>query len=112
MSRICYQVLATLPDDRTAREYIQWLQGGHVDAVVAGGAGSSMIVRLTDDLPPSHPGAPAAGSTRVLTQYVFDTRQSFDHYLTNVAPGLRADGLARFGPGRGVRFDRIVGDIV
>ena len=28
------------------------------------------------------------------------------------APGLRAEGLARFGPERGVRFERRVGEIV
>ncbi len=98
--RILYTVTATLPDEPTAAEYIAWLEDGHVDQVVAAGAHSGMIVRLE--------GAPA----RVQTQYVFSTRETFDRYVQRDAPALRADGLKRFPPERGIVFSREIGEIL
>lgn len=103
--RICYQVVATLPDEATAREYVAWLEDGHVDQVVAAGAHSAMIVRLDAD------GVNGA-KPRVMTQYVFSTREVFERYVAVHAPALRADGLKRFGPERGVSFQRLQGVVV
>lgn len=102
MSAIVYTVTATLPDHPTAEGYLDWLRDGHVDAVVAAGAHSAMIVRLTD---PPEP-------IRVETRYVFPTRQAFDDYLIHHAPALRAAGAERFGPETGVCFTRTVGEVV
>ena len=103
MMRICYMVIATLPDAAIEREYVSWLEDGHVDAVISGGAHSAMIVRLE----------PAAGEKpRVMTQYVFPTRELFDRYVAHFAPALRADGLKRFPPERGIVFERTIGEIV
>ncbi|MBY0263242.1 MAG: hypothetical protein K2Q20_12920, partial [Phycisphaerales bacterium] len=74
--RICYQVVATLPDEPTARDYIAWLQDGHVDQVLAAGAHAAIIVRLDPD-----PAAPSTTKPRVMTQYIFSTRDTFDRYL-------------------------------
>jgi len=104
MERIAYTVTATLPDEPTARRYIAWLEDGHVDAVIAGGAHSAMIVRLLDE--------PAPGPIRVETRYIFATRELFDRYLAEHAPALRQEGLALFGPGSGVSFSRTVGRVV
>ena len=109
MARIAYTVTATLPDDRVAREYIAWLEDGHVDAVISGGAHSGMIVRL--DPPPPQQGQPDA-PIQVETRYVFATHELFNHYLEHVAPALRADGLRRFGPERGVKYYRRTGSII
>jgi hypothetical protein len=103
MSSTCYMVVATLPSQGVADEYVAWLEDGHVDQVVEGGAHSAMIVRLEPD-PAGHP--------RVMTQYVFPTREVFDHYVSHHAPALRADGLKRFPPERGVRMERMIGTIV
>lgn len=103
MSRICYMVIATLPSAAVANEYVAWLEDGHVDLVIKGGAHSAMIVRLDPD---------AAGKPRVMTQYVFSTREVFDHYVAQHAPALRADGLERFPPERDVRMERMIGTIV
>ena len=102
MTRICYMVVATLPDAATKDEYISWLEDGHVDAVVNHGAHSAMIVKLE----------PAAGKPRVMTQYIFPTRAIFDRYIADFAPALRADGLKRFPPERGIAFERTIGEIV
>ncbi len=103
MSRICYMVIATLPSAAVADEYVSWLEDGHVDQVVKGGAHSAMIVRLDPD---------TAGKPRVMTQYVFSTREVFDHYVARHAPALRAEGLKRFPPERDVRMERLIGTIV
>ncbi|MCW5775324.1 MAG: DUF4286 family protein [Phycisphaeraceae bacterium] len=102
MSAIVYTVTATLPDRPTAERYLEWLKDGHVDAVVAAGAHSAMIVRVTD---PPEP-------IRVETRYIFPTRRAFEEYLADHAPALRADGAERFGPETGVRFTRSVGEAV
>lgn len=102
MSSILYVVSVTLPDEATAREYVAWLEDGHVDEVVAAGAHSGMIVRL-DTAPGERP--------VVETHYVFGTRALFERYEREGAPALRADGLRRFPPERGIVFQRRTGVI-
>lgn len=96
-------VIATLPTPNLADEYVRWLEGGHVDAVINGGAHSAMIVRLEPDRPGESP--------RVMTQYIFATRESFDQYVERHAPALRADGVRQFPPERGITMQRFVGRI-
>jgi hypothetical protein len=103
-TRVLYAVTATLPDKATADEYVAWLEDGHVDAVIAGGAHSAMIVWLDPDANDSH--------IRVETHYVFANRAALEGYLKRHAPRLRAEGLKKFGADRGVRFDRRVGEIL
>ncbi len=103
MNCLCYMVTATLPDERTADEYVGWLESGHIQQVIDAGAQSGAIVRLDPD---------ATGKPRVMSQYAFATRQAFDLYCERHAPALRADGLAKFPPSRGIRFERRVGLIV
>ena len=57
--RICYTVMATIADPKVLREYLDWLQGGHVDQVVIAGAVSGMIVLLDPER-----GAPEATPAR------------------------------------------------
>ena len=102
MSAIAYTVAATFPTPDLAREYVEWLEDGHIDAVVRGGAHSAMIVRLTDPATP----------IRVEVRYIFSNRDVLDAYLAQHAPALRAQGLKRFPPERGVRFERTLGDVV
>jgi hypothetical protein len=107
MARVLYAVTATLPDRATLEEYVAWLEDGHVDHVIKGGAHSAMIVRLD---PQARGGG--AGPFRVETQYVFATRELFEQYEARHAPALRADGLKRFPPARGVTMERRIGEIV
>jgi hypothetical protein len=102
MSAIAYSVIATLPDPATRDEYVAWLEDGHLDAVIKGGAHSAMIVVLDE---PAHP-------LQVETRYIFATRAAFDQYVARHAPALRADGLARFPPSRGVSMERRLGRIM
>lgn len=103
---VAYTVVASLPDRGVTDEYVAWLKDGHVDAVIAHGARSAHIVRLDREGPNEDE------PFRVEVRYVFPTREVFQRYVERHAPGLRADGLKRFGPERGVRFSRTVGEIV
>ncbi len=104
---ICYTVTATISDSATLREYVDWLRNGHVQQVIEGGAESGVVVLLDPD---------GTGRTvqRVVTQYIFASRDAFERYEREHAPALRADGLARFGPqtGRDVVFARTVGVVL
>lgn len=102
MGRIAYTVVATLPSEALARAYVEWLQDGHIDAVVAGGAERGSIVVIEEPASPR----------RVEARYEFASREAFDRYVTEVAPPLRAEGLARFGPEHGVVFERRVGRVL
>ncbi|MBL0926038.1 MAG: DUF4286 family protein [Phycisphaerales bacterium] len=104
MNAVAYTVRAHLPDEATADAYVAWLEDGHVDAVIRGGAHSAMIVRLDADSP--------GGRPCVEVRYVFSTRELLDRYFAEHAPALRAEGLRLFGPDKGVRMERTVGTIV
>jgi hypothetical protein len=107
MAKVWYAVIATLPSPEIADEYVHWLEDGHVDAVLNAGAHSAMIIRF-DRLPGDT--LPDA-ARQVMTQYVFATRELFDRYVEHHAPALRADGLKLFGPERGIKMERRLGEI-
>ena len=48
---------------------------------------------------------------RVMARYVFPSREAFDRYVREVAPALRAEGLAKFGPQTGVLMERSVSEV-
>lgn len=103
MSAIAYTVKATFPDETLRGEYIAWLENGHVEAVIRGGAHSAMILKFETG---------AGGKPAVETRYIFPTREVYERYVREVAPALRADGLSRFGPERGVTMERTVAEVV
>ncbi|GIG62365.1 hypothetical protein Lfu02_67370 [Longispora fulva] len=90
---LVYSVRAVLADADERGRYLDWLLGGHVDAVLAGGALTGEVTALDD------------GS--VESRYTFASRESFAAYETEVAPKLRADGVGRF---PGAVFTRTVGE--
>lgn len=98
MPRVAYTVSAMLPDEGTAREYLDWLLSGHVRGVVRAGALSGSAARIVD--PPS--------PIRVEARYIFANMPAYQAYLLEHAPALRAEGLARFPASRGIRFERSV----
>lgn len=102
MKRIAYTVIATLPDSKTADEYVQWLENGHVDDVIEHGAHSGAIVRMVE------PSAPI----QVETRYIFSTTAMFDRYVKQFSPALRDEGLQKFPPERGVTFERRIGEVI
>jgi hypothetical protein len=101
-----YSVTATLPDKATADRFADWLTGGHIADVIAGGALSGRMIRLDDD-----PGTGAGGGPiRIETQYLFASRKAYDAYAAGPAVALRAEGVAKFGDA-GVAFERRTGPV-
>lgn len=103
MSVIAYTVSAVFSDAAVADEWIQWLRGGHIAEVIAGGASDAEIIEK--DVPPD-----AARAIEV--RYHFPSRERFSAYERERAPRLRAEGLRRFPTERGVTYDRSVGEVV
>jgi len=100
MPEIIYTVTATLPDANLAEEWLAWLRSGHISDVLAGGATSAEIIAL--DQPP----------LTFEVRYRFPDRQAFERYEKEIAPRLRAEGLKRFPPERGISYRRSVGSVL
>ncbi len=103
MPPVVYSVCATLPGEDLARAYIAWPTAGHpshVDQVVAGGASEGTAWREVG----------VDGPPRVMARYVFPSREAFDRYVRDVAPVLRAEGMAKFGSQTGVFMERSVSE--
>jgi hypothetical protein len=107
MSEVAYTVIATLPDEPTLAEYVDWLLDGHIQAVIRGGAVSAEVIG------PSPKGPIGSDMIfRVESRYIFPTREAFETYEAVHAPALRADGSTRFGGRAGISFARSVGEVV
>lgn len=105
---ILYSVTASLPDEPTAQAYIGWLGNGHVEAVLKCGASRGWVVRVLPDDPTPR----ATQPVRVRSSYLFPSRDAYETYVREHAPALRADGLARFGPERGVTMVRELSEVL
>lgn len=108
-----YSVRISLPDAKTAADMLLWLDREHLAAVCAAGALDARVVRLD---PPSSGEGGGEGSggqgVTLVARYRFASRAAFARYEREHAPRLRAEGLARFPPEAGVRYDRSIADIV
>lgn len=98
-----YTVIAEFDDPAVAASWVAWLRDGHLADVLAAGAVDAEVVALEVE-----PGMPAVLEVR----YRFADRASLDRYVEFEAPRLRAEGLAKFPPERGIRYRRSVGEIV
>lgn len=98
-----YTVIGDFEDPAVAAEWVAWLQHGHLDQVLVGGALEAVLVRLA----PS-----AAAPLRFEVRYRFADAAAFAQYERDHAPRLRAEGLAKFPASRGVRMSRSTGEIL
>lgn len=92
-----YTVTAEFDDPAVMGEWIDWLRDGHLAEVIAGGALDAELVQFDG---PAH---------RCAVRYHFRDRAAFERYEREFAPRLRQDGLERFPPERGVRYQRNTG---
>ena len=102
MDPVAYTVTATFARPEVISQYIAWLAEGHTKAVCEWGALSALVV-LPDPVPGELP--------RLEVRYLFPDRETLERYFTHHAPRLRAEGLALFGPGSGVSFQRSTGTV-
>lgn len=101
-----YIVIAVFDSRTVADEWVAWLRDEHLAEVCAAGALDAEVIRCD---------AATGGQsdkTRCEVRYHFPSRQAFDEYARNHAPRLRAEGLKRFPPERGIAYERATGEIV
>lgn len=103
---IAYTVSAIFEDARVAEEWIAWLRHEHLAEVCAAGALDAEVIRM--DPPDS---TPQETRVRCEVRYHFSSREAFDAYVRDHAPRLRAEGLQRFPPERGVTYGRSLGPV-
>jgi hypothetical protein len=99
VSELSYTVAVTFADAALIPEWLGWLRAGHIADVLAGGASAAELVQLD---------APNSFEVR----YTFPSRAVFEHYERAFAPRLRAEGLQRFPPEKGVSYRRTVGMVL
>ena len=98
-----YTLTATFDHTAVADEWIAWLRDEHLAEVLAAGALDAEVIRVDS------PDQPADQPVRCEVRYHFASRQSFAAYERDHASRLRAEGLKRFPPERGVRYERRTG---
>ncbi|MEZ4473254.1 MAG: DUF4286 domain-containing protein [bacterium] len=94
---LIYAVTATLPE-ALVPSYVRWLLDGHIQAVIAGGAAEAWVTQISP--------------TQVESRYLFPSPDILARYERDVAPALRADGIARFAEPHGVTFTRVTGALL
>lgn len=105
---VAYTVRIDFPSAALASDMLAWLVGGHVAEVCAAGALRAEVA-VVDGA--AGDGARSDGARRIECRYLFATRDAFAAYERDHAPRLRADGLRRFPPAAGVRYERSVGEV-
>jgi hypothetical protein len=100
MPEIRYTVASTFPDDTTAQAWLRWLKEGHIADVMRGGATSAEVFHLSEP-PQSYEVA-----------YRFPSMTALEKYLAEFAPALRAEGLQRFPPEKGITTRRQIAEVV
>ena len=99
-SKLTREYQATLPDANLAKEWLDWLRGGHIAELLAGGTTAAEIIAL--DQPP----------LTFEVRYRFSSRQAFDRYEQGFAPRLRDEELKRFPAEKGINYRQSVGEVV
>ena len=102
---VSYTLQVSFEDADVAEEWIDWMRGGHMQALLDHGADRAELVRWTDL-------EAAEGIIRMTARYRFPDRETFDTYLREYAEVLRSDGMKRFPPSRGIIYTRTVGEIL
>ncbi|MFO0596680.1 MAG: hypothetical protein U0228_15290 [Myxococcaceae bacterium] len=93
-----YSVNAKFERPELAKEWVDWLQRGHLQAVIDAGAREAMLVQL--------------GPLEFEARYRFTDEAAFRAYEAGPAVPLRAEGVAKFPPSRGVVMTRSLGPVL
>jgi hypothetical protein len=99
--KVAYTVAVTFSDSALAEAWLAWLRGGHLAAVLAGGAEQAEVVELD-----------STAGRAFEVRYRFASRQAFEAYERDHAPALRAGGLRLFPPEKGIVYRRSTGNVL
>jgi hypothetical protein len=97
--RFLYAVRSRFTNHEVRAEFIAWLSDGHLADVVNAGALDAELVELEAE------GADEPGD--VESRYHFASRAAFEAYAAGPAVALRAEGMAKFPPERGIVMTRV-----
>ena len=99
---IAYTVACNFNEPLVAEEWIAWLREEHLAQVIAAGALDAEVILVEHT---------AGSSGRCEVRYHFADRKSFALYERDHATRLRAEGLKRFPPERGLSYERSLGEV-
>ena len=100
-SLILYTVQCVFTGDPSvADDWVGWLREEHLQDVMAAGANSAELLRMDGD------------QLTYEVRYRFPSREAFDVYERDHAPGLRDEGLSRFPVELGLSYRRSVGELL
>lgn len=102
MTKVRYTVTGTLASKDTLSEYVDWLKGGHIQALVAAGALSAEVDVLETE---------ENENVKVEATYVFPSRESLQAYFDGPAAELREDGKVRWVDTGKISFSRKIAAI-
>jgi hypothetical protein len=103
--RFLYSVRSSFSNHEIRAEFIAWLAGGHLADVVKAGALAAELVEFEPESAPE-PGRTPDAPGDVESRYHFASREAYEAYAAGPAVALRAEGLARFPPSRGIAMTR------
>lgn len=98
-----YRVTAEILAIDYLEEYVEWLKNGHVQAVCDAGATHADVSLLDDD---------DSNLIRVVSAYIFPSREALEAYFKGPAITLREEGVKLFVETGKIRFSRTIGDIL
>jgi len=106
MLMFTYTLSVTFEDAHTGAQWLSWMRDEHLAEVCAAGALDAEVIAADATTAASSPGHP-----RYEVRYHFSSREAFARYERDHAPRLRAAGLKRFAPERGVKYERWTGEV-
>ncbi len=104
-AQFLYSVRSRFTNAATRAEFIGWLAGGHLADVVKAGALDAELVELEPERDGSGD-APGDVPGDVESRYHFASREAYEAYAAGPAVALRAEGMAKFPPERGITMTR------
>lgn len=99
VGQVRYIVSGILQNQEVLTEFLDWLKGGHIQALLDAGALSSEIDIVESD------------SIRVDIHYIFPDRATLQAYFDGPATALREDGKKRFIDTNKIVFSRSIATI-
>jgi hypothetical protein len=100
-AQFLYSVRSRFTNAATRAEFIAWLAGGHLADVVKAGALDAELVEFEPERD-----APGDAPGDVESRYHFASREAYEAYAAGPAIALRAEGMAKFPPERGITMTR------
>ena len=106
MGQLLYTVRCRIDRPDQAAQWVSWMKDKHLAEVVQCGALKAELV-LMDDASPT-----IAGQQCFEARYRFADRITYDAYINEHAPRLRAEGLALYPLELGFAYERTVGEMI